>query len=372
MVGICQAIQSLCLHAQEARFFRVVGPVPTMITSVTTEGMVAWTNLLTNATFTIQTASSLNSNNWVDWVQVPVSNAVTVHRCFDPNPPVGMTFIPAGSFTMGNTFTNEGSSTELPLHTVNVSEFFMDPYKVTKALWDDVKTWNGGNGYDLSSIGSGKAANHPVQTVSWFDAVKWCNARSQKEGLVPCYYTDSGLTNICKTGPVLPYVNWSANGYRLPTEAEWEKAARGGLGGHRFPWGDSDTIQHSRANYNSYFTYNETYDTSPTRNFHPMFYTGGNTYPFTSPVGYFAANGYGLYDMCGNVWEWCWDRFSDSYYSSSSAIDPRGPASGSDRVNRGGDYGLSSFFCRTACRSSWPSPVGRNTIGFRCVRSTGQ
>ena len=108
-------------------------------------------------------------------------------------PPAGMVLIPAGSFTMGNCMDpGEGYSDELPLHTVYVSAFYMDRYEVTKALWDEVKAWNGGNGYSYENAGSGKAANHPVQTVNWYDCVKWCNARSEKEGLTPCYYTEAG------------------------------------------------------------------------------------------------------------------------------------------------------------------------------------
>jgi formylglycine-generating enzyme required for sulfatase activity len=164
----------------------------------------------------------------------------------------GMALIPAGSFTMGNCMdANEGRTDEFPLHTVSVSSFYMDKYEVTKALWDEVMAWNGGNGYAyVSGSGLGKAANHPVHTVTWYDVVKWCNARSQKENLTPCYYTDTNSTVVYKTGQVTnPYVNWSASGYRLPTEAEWEKAARGGAGGHRFPWSDAETITHSRAKY---------------------------------------------------------------------------------------------------------------------------
>ena len=86
-----------------------------------------------------------------------------------------------------------------------------------------------------------------MQTVDWYDVVKWCNARSQQAGLTPVYYTDTDLTQVYTNGERIRYVNWTANGYRLPTEAEWEKAARGGLSGQRFPWGN--TISESQANY---------------------------------------------------------------------------------------------------------------------------
>lgn len=361
------------LAAQDTRYFRVAGPVPVTLTAVTPEGWVTWTNAPTNATFTVQTATALGSEtNWVDWIEVPVTNAVTVHRVFDPNPPDGMAFIPAGSFMMGATTNmgHESYSGETPQHTAYVSAFYMDKYEVTKALWDEVVAWNGGNGNGYESgSGLGKAANHPVHTVTWYDVVKWCNARSQKEGLVPCYYTDAGLGTIYKTGQVAPYVNWGANGYRLPTEAEWEKAARGGASGHRFPWSDSDTIQHSRANYRSSTNY--AFDTSLTRGYHPMFATNSMTH--TSPVGYFAPNGYGLYDMAGNVSEWCWDWFGSEYSSSSPSSDPRGPTSGSNRVLRGGSWDGNALGCRTADRNNGRTPTIRYSyVGFRCARAAGQ
>jgi formylglycine-generating enzyme len=285
-------------------------------------------------------------------------------------PPDGMALISAGSFTMGNCMDpSEGYSQELPLHTVYVSAFYMDKYPVTKSLWDTVKGWNGGNGYSYDYAGSGKAGTHPVQLIDWYDCVKWCNARSELEGLTPAYYTDSGLTVVYKSGQVAPYVKWAANGYRLPTEAEWEKAARGGASGQRFPWGN--TISWSQANYDSYWsgaTPYYPYDVNPTSGYHPTFNDG--VYPYTSPVGYFAANGYGLYDMAGNVWQWCWDWYGA--YSSSAQTDPRGPTSGSRRVFRGGSWYSSTGGCRTAGRVIYNPTTRFYDLGFRSVLSPGQ
>lgn len=278
--------------------------------------------------------------------------------------PSGMAYIPAGAFVMGATTNmgHESYSDETPQHTLYVSAFYMDRYEVTKALWDDVAGWADTHGYDISTAsGSGKAANHPVYFVSWYECVKWCNARSEQVGLTPCY-TVGGSTY--RTDNSTPDCNWSANGYRLPTETEWEKAARGGSANHRFPWIDVDTIEHARANYWSSSSF--AYDTSPTRGYHPT-YTNGAT-PYTSPVGAFAANGYGLYDMAGNVLEWCWDWYYSEYYPYPST-DPRGIPSGSSRVLRGGQWGLNTYSAaRVAFRNKNVPAVEYSNYGFRCVR----
>jgi formylglycine-generating enzyme required for sulfatase activity len=140
----------------------------------------------------------------------------------------GFSLIPAGAFTMGNSVAEDTDITDTPTREVTLDAYYIGKHEVTKAEWDEVRTWGLSNGYTDLAAGSGKASNHPVQTITWYDMVKWCNARSQKEGLTPAYYTNDAQTTIYKTGDVdvtNAQVNWSANGYRLPTEAEWEKAA---------------------------------------------------------------------------------------------------------------------------------------------------
>ena len=273
----------------------------------------------------------------------------------------GFAFIPAGKFTMGDSLDGDPEAAFwTPPHKVNVSAFYMGQKEVTKAEWDTVRTWAASNGYPDLAVGACKAAEHPVTDISWWDVIKWCNARSEKEELTPCY-TVSG--SVMKTGTAVPTVNWAANGYRLPTEAEWEKAARGGLRGERFPWGD--TISHTQANFRN--DGGETYQTGTT-GYHPTYGTGSR--PYTASVGSFTANGYGLQDMAGNVSEWCWDWFGT--YTSGAQTDPRGASSGSVRVLRGGYWAVSARGCRVAYRyyyGAGPSLTG-DYIGFRIARSS--
>jgi formylglycine-generating enzyme required for sulfatase activity len=170
----------------------------------------------------------------------------------------------------------------------------------------------------------------------------------------------------------VPYVNWGANGYRLPTEAEWEKAARGGFSGLRFPWlvlTNINTISESQANYYACMTC-QTYDLGPYNGDNTNFDTGA--VPYTSQVGDFAANGYGLYDMAGNIQEWCWDWHGTPPYQAGSPYlggsDPYGPATGTQRITRGGDWDSGPSVARCANRDYFGPTTAIDEIGFRCVR----
>jgi sulfatase modifying factor 1 len=281
--------------------------------------------------------------------------------------PDGFVVIPGGIFLMGNqSDTGIGGADELPVHEVYVSSFLMGAYEVTYELWEEIRAWGLNNGYtDLLEGNNGeklKGLYHPVHSMRWFDIVKWCNARSEKDGLTPCYSVTGA---IFRTGSGVPDCNWNASGYRLPTEAEWEKAARGGLIGKRFPWGD--TISHHLANYYSSSIY--AFDVSLTRGYHPNFSFGFS--PYTSPVGSFAPNGYGLYDMAGNQWEWCWDSFG-GIYPSTLQIDPRGPdiiRRDDDRVARGGYWGEYAAACRVAERGEqFTYSLGQRKLSFRLAK----
>ena len=302
-------------------------------------------------------------NAGADWNGQYVALAkvrVTASDGTTPAPPPGMAYIPAGTFQMGDNF-NEIGADALPVHQVSVSGFFMDKFEVTKELWQLVQTWGQGHGYSISA-GSYTANGHPVQSITWYDAVKWCNARSEKEGLTQAYYTDDAQTLVYRTGNIdltNAKVKWTANGYRLPTEAEWEKAARGGALGLRYPWGN--TIAGSQANFSSSGDAFE-----------------GQT-PGTTPVGYYngsqiptgvdMANGYGLYDMAGNVWEWCWDWYGGSYYADPAAgSNPHGPSTGTSRMIRGGSWTETTNNLRVMNRYPLGSQFITSAVGVRCVR----
>ena len=369
----------LCALALVASVAALGQPV---ISSFSGNGILVCGNLATGTVATVEWAWSLSGPWNTDWagldavtvgtngsIQVSVPMFYRVLGVPSGSAPSGMALIPAGAFTMGNSIY-DGDITDANPLAVNVSAIYMDVNPVSYSQWLSVYVYAISYGYNFNNTGSGKAANHPVQQVDWYDCVKWCNARSQQAGKTPVYYTDAGMAHVYTNGEVTPFVNWSANGYRLPTEAEWEKAARGGLSGQRFPWGN--TISWGRADYygNPGALGGYAYDLATAADYDPAFSGGDNgAYPYTSPVGSFAPNGYGLYDMAGNVWEWCWDWYGTPY---AGGADPRGPASGSSRVLRGGPWNSLAGDCRTA-RRGYDGPTGHdNGIGFRCVLPAGQ
>lgn len=262
----------------------------------------------------------------------------TVPMCYrvvatvaDETQPSAMVAIQAG--------TNSGTDPDFGAYSLTVEAFSMDATEVTKAQWDTVYAWAIANGYGFDHAGAGKASDHPVQTVSWYDCVKWCNARSQKDDRTPCY-TVGG--NVYKTGQSAPDCNFSANGYRLPTATEWMYAARGGLSGKRFPWGD--TINHTQANYKANpSSYDSGYAGYDTR------YSTGDQ-PYTSPAGAFPANGYGLFDMAGNITEWC----NDSPYTSP-------------RYLKGGSWAEDASLARCGHNTWTTMNVASSSYGFRAV-----
>ena len=344
MIAACACLFAGAARAQQDRqYYRLVGPTVTRLLDVGPNGIAVWSNAATGSYGIVQRAANLQAeSNWIELLQFPATGTVFSLRLFDLAPPAGMVFIPAGRFQMGDALA-EGSSDERPVHSVVVGAFYVDKYEVTQSLWDAVHQWAATNGYEIAAARSDAASNHPVYDVSWSDMIKWCNARSEREGLIPCYYVDPALAEACRQGDCSNLsrycVKWTASGYRLPTEAQWERAARGGPSGQRFPWGNqTDT---ALANY-------------------------GGVESGPLPVGSFAPNGYGLYDMAGNVWEWCWDWYDPEYYSADpySSLGPDTP--GTIRVYRGGCYYSTSNSCRVACR--FYSYGAHQPIGFRTVR----
>jgi len=325
--------------------------------------------------------------------------------------PEDIVLIPSGTFAMGDN-PPDGYSDEFPVHTVTVDSFYIGKYEVTNGQYCDYL--NSGKSQGLITVTSGvvykagsgtiypycdtstsssysqiaysggvfyvrtkkgrNMANDPMVRVSWYGSAAYCNWRSQQDGYEQCYNLSTWNCDFSKKG------------YRLATEAEWEYAARGGLSGRRFPWGND--IYHTQANYYSSATIS--YDKSPTRGWHPLWNDGIK--PYTSPVGFFdgtmkykaeyqwpgsatsyqttsGANNYGLYDMAGNVWEWCNDWYSETYYSSSPTNNPTGPLGPLNyRVFRGGGWYYSAEGCRVALRRHyWPDDRSGDGLGFRIV-----
>lgn len=268
-----------------------------------------------------------------------------------------MVKIPAGNFLFGDSIDNIEYAK--PQTNIFVDSFWIDRFETTYDLWKKVYDWAIANGYDFDNPGSngfdGLGTDQPVARVNWYDSVKWLNARSEMENLQPVYYItasrdDASIYRSGRVDVLNDFVAWSNNGYRLPTEAEWERAARGGSEGARYTWGD-DPVDPNQvlvefANYK----------------------VGRST-----SVGLYPPNAFGLYDMAGNVWEWTWNWWTADY-SNIEFMNPRGPESApsdldNQRVRRGGGFAYGPSFLRIAERVPRAPEYRAAYFGFRAARS---
>jgi formylglycine-generating enzyme len=269
-----------------------------------------------------------------------------------PAPPQPMVRLAGGSFEMG---TEEGFPHEGPVHTVRLDPFEIDPYEVTNAEFaafveaTDYRTVaerEGWSGVFDSSTGAWK----PVTGADWRhpEGPGSHLAGRERFPVVQVCYDDA-----------LAYADWA--GKRLPTEAEWEFAARGGLEGMQYPWGDE-----LRGDGASTFPANYWQGLFPQQDLGEDGFTG------LAPVGSFPPNGFGLYDLAGNAWEWVRDAFSPTYYAESPTDNPQGPPPGGPEfVIRGGSFLCSENFCtgyRVAARNKTDRDSATNHMGFRCAR----
>ncbi len=235
-----------------------------------------------------------------------------------------LVLIPGGEFIMGDP---DGAADAAP-HPIRVDSFYMDQYPVSQQLFETVMDVN---------PSKRKGENNPVERVQWADAARFCNICSELDGLTPCY------------DPTTWECDFSAGGYRLPTESEWEYACRAGSQTHYF-FGDNE------------------------RQLSKFAWCKPHSLGRTHPVGQKLPNRWGLYDMHGNVWEWCNDLYSETYYAESPSESPTGPKVGKKRVLRGGAWSSTAKACRAAHRFSefqvfTDACFGSDSYGFRRVRN---
>ena len=264
-------------------------------------------------------------------------NAYRFQVIADDNSFQNFVFVEGGTFQMGDRLDN--MTYALPIHSVTLSSFYLAETEVTQADYTAIMGSNPAHDYGVGD-------NYPVYNVTWYDAITYCNKKSINENLTPCYSV-SGDTNPDNWGSSFtPDVNWNANGYRLPTEAEWEYAARGGI--H-----ESDNYRYSGCN-----TESELPDYA--------WYHSNSTYT-SHEVGTKLPNQLGLYDMTGNLFDWCWDRYGS--YSSNSQTNPHGANSGNLRILRGGSWYSYATYCSVAYRNRAYPYNSHYDYGFRILRA---
>ena len=251
--------------------------------------------------------------------------------------PDGLQYLSGGTFQMGTYFLDRGGE-ERPRHEVQLSPFLMSKTEIDQKIWTEVM------GYNHSEI---KGSNLPVTNVSFYEAVEFCNALSVRNGLTPCYKIDKKLTdlnNLCVLD-TLHYTiicNWKANGYRLPTEAEWEYVSRCG----------------DNYNKNQFSGSNKASDVS---------WYSGNSEDRLQEVATKEPNEWGFYDLSGNVLEWCWDYFDN--YTKQKQVDPNGPEQGFYHIARGGSFYRPADAGSCTARFGFVPQHKSNELGFRIVRN---
>lgn len=259
-------------------------------------------------------------------------------------PPEDFVLINGGTFLMGSPESESWRSEDETAHAVTVSDFCISQYEVTQEEYQAVMNEN-------PSTFSGDGL--PVEGVSWLDAITYCNTRSVQDGLIPVYAVDG------------QNVSWdrSANGYRLPTEAEWEYACRAATD---TPFNTETSISADEANYWGHYPYliENNYFSQGNLETKPGVYR-----QTTTAVGSFEPNAWGLYDMHGNVGEWVWDWYGG--YDTAAQTDPTGPSTGTLRVNRGGGWNDFAKNLRSAYRATLPQDAAAFNVGIRLVRSAG-
>ena len=253
--------------------------------------------------------------------------------------------VSAGTFQMGSESNEVHRLPDETAHSVTLTrDFYLGKTEVSWTTWNRVRDWAIQNGYNDLGMGTNgfrapEGEVHPVVGVTWWDAIQWCNARSEMEGKTPVYYSDPSFTSasVVRTGYPWVYFNREVDGYRLPTEAEWEYASRAGSDGAEKNLLDQGWFKENAE-----------------KNTHP----GGIKEP----------NALGLFDMPGNAWEWCWDWYGE--YELETVRDPIGPSEGTTRIVRGGCWMNPAHFGRPAYRHSLATGTFFFTIGFRVAQNS--